>query len=230
MATPNIHCHNCPHRISGACALLKMGTSDGVSPNFQEHKARSIFVRRGQEPRFALILCQGHAIRFKQLSDGRRQILSMHRTGDMLIGPELMDSPLRYALAAMTDVRLALIAMQTVQDRISASPPLSFGFLAMAGEYQSELAELVTDIGRRTAAERISHFFLNMMEWTGSAVADNKCIMRIPHRQEDIADLLGLTTTHVNRVISGMRKQKLISVRDDIVSILDIAALRASIR
>jgi CRP-like cAMP-binding protein len=100
----------------------------------------------------------------------------------------------------------------------------------MAGEYQSELAELVTDIGRRTAAERISHFFLNMMEWTGSAVADNKCIMRIPHRQEDIADLLGLTTTHVNRVISGMRKQKLISVRDDIVSILDIAALRASIR
>lgn len=207
-----------------------MGSSDGVSPTFQEHKARNLLVRRGQEPRFAVILCQGHAICFKQLADGRRQILSMYRAGDMLIGPELMDSPLRYALSAMTDVRLALIAMHTLQDRMNASPPLSFAFLAMAGEYQSQLAELVTDIGRRTAAERISHFFLNMMEWTGSTVSDNKCIMRIPHRQEDIADLLGLTTTHVNRVISAMRKQKLIGMRDDIVSILDVATLRASIR
>ena len=207
-----------------------MGSSDGLLPTFQEHKARNLLVRRGQEPRFAVILCLGHAIRYNQLSDGRRQILSVHRAGDVLIGPELMGSPLRYALSSMTDVRVALVPMRTLQDRMGASPQLAIAFLAMAGEHHTHLAELVTDIGRRTAFERISHFFINMIEWTGSTVSDNTCIMRIPHRQEDIADLLGLTTTHVNRVISAMRKQKLISMRDDIVSILDVAALQAAIR
>lgn len=207
-----------------------MGGSDGVVPTFQEHKARSLLVRRGQEPRFAVILCQGHAIRHNQLSNGRRQILAVHRPGNLLIGPELMGSPLRYALTSMTDVRLGLVPMRTVQDSMASSPHLTASFLAMAGEYQNQLAELVTDIGRRTAFERISHFFINMIEWTGSVVSNNTCIMRVPHRQEDIADLLGLTTTHVNRVISAMRKQKLVSMRDDIVSLLDVAALQSSVR
>lgn len=230
MATPSMHCQTCPLRQGGICALLKMGGSDGAIPTFQEQKARGLLARRGQEPRFAVILCQGHAVRHSQLNDGRRQILSVHRAGDLLIGPELMGAPLRYIVSSMTDVRLALIAMSALQDRISADPRLAFAFLAMAAEYQNRLAELVTDIGRRTSFARISHFFIDMIAWTDSTVADNKCIIRIPHRQEDIADLLGLTTTHVNRVISAMRKQKLIGMRDDIVSILDVATLRASIR
>ena len=47
----------------------------------------------------------------------------------------------------------------------------------------------------------------------------------MPLTQEKLGDLLGLSLVHVNRVISQLRRDKLVDIRSGIVAIHDFARL-----
>ena len=64
------------------------------------------------------------------------------------------------------------------------------------------------------------------IEWEELPVENNQCAVRLTLRQEDMADLLGLTTTHVNRTISALRKSQIITLHDDKLKVLDYQRMR----
>lgn len=75
--------------------------------------------------------------------------------------------------------------------------------------------EWMTGMGRRTAFERIAHLFCEMylkLQAVGLA-GDYRCPM--PITQTDLADALGLTSVHVNRVLKEMRGRTLVTLRSN---------------
>ena len=73
---------------------------------------------------------------------------------------------------------------------------------------------------KRTAHERICRFLLKMTRDAHASLGENEAIVRIPLKREEIADYLGMTPTHVNRVYASLREQGLISVRSNVYTIL----------
>ena len=49
---------------------------------------------------------------------------------------------------------------------------------------------------------------------------------RLPLTQVDIADVLGLTAVHVNRVLKKFREEALIAVQNKLLHVLDVVSLQ----
>ena len=89
----------------------------------------------------------------------------------------------------------------------------------------ARLGEHVIDSGRRSAYERLSHFFLELFVRLKSAGLTVGMSFHAPLTQELIGDALGLTAIHVNRTLRSLRQDKLVAVDGKKVTILDFEAL-----
>ena len=91
--------------------------------------------------------------------------------------------------------------------------------------------QLIVDLGRRTADERIARLILNLAERLSqrrmTRTTETSAVeMEFPLRQHHIADATGLTAVHVNRVMSAVRSAGLIETNERSLTILDLPGLR----
>ena len=87
------------------------------------------------------------------------------------------------------------------------------------------MVEHLVNVGRRNAIQRLSHFLLEIckrMDFAGlGAGGDYRC----PLTQEHLADALGLTSIHVNRVLRQLRERNLVSLEKGTLHIKDLSKL-----
>jgi CRP/FNR family transcriptional regulator, anaerobic regulatory protein len=88
--------------------------------------------------------------------------------------------------------------------------------------------QLIVDLGRRTADERIARLILNLAERLAQRgmMQAATTAMDFPLRQHHIADATGLTPVHVSKVLSQFRRNGLIRISDRSLAILDPAGFR----
>ncbi len=87
------------------------------------------------------------------------------------------------------------------------------------------LAEHVINIARRSASQRVAHFFLDLFVRLNRRNPRPQMGFDMPITQELIADALGLTTVHVNRTLRTVRNDKLVAIDGKHVTILDYDSL-----
>ena len=88
------------------------------------------------------------------------------------------------------------------------------------------VVEHLVNIGRRSAIERTAHFFMELAERLNLIGQATETEFKCPLSQFVLADALGLTAIHVNRVLRQLRERQLLTVRKGSVSIHDLAGLR----
>ena len=88
------------------------------------------------------------------------------------------------------------------------------------------VVEHLVSIGRRSALERTAHFFMELAERLSLIGKATETEFECPLSQFVIADALGLTAIHVNRVLRELRERGLLTVRKKTVQIQDLAGLR----
>ena len=179
----------------------------------QTLNARQDIVRDGDKPSHCCLIISGWACRYKLLSQGNRQIFSFHVAGDIPDLQSLHVHTMDHSLATVTTATVAFISHESLREMTACHPGIASLFwrdtLIDAGIFR----EWMVGIGRRSAFERISHLFCEMylkLNAVGLA-GDYRCPM--PVTQVDIADALGLTPVHVNRVLKNMRGQALVTLR-----------------
>ena len=96
------------------------------------------------------------------------------------------------------------------------------------GRERSRADQLIVDLGRRTADERIARLILSLGERLArrNMVRENPLEFAFPLRQHHIADATGLTAVHVNKVLTEFRRDGLIKLSDRSLTILDEARFR----
>jgi CRP-like cAMP-binding protein len=175
--------------------------------------AHQDIVRDGDQPRHCCLIVSGWACRYKLLHEGKRQILSFHIPGDIPDLGTLHIPVMDHGLASMTKATIGFIPHESLRALIEAFPGVGALFwratLIDAGVFRT----WIVGMGRRSAFERIAHLFCEMyMRMQGAGLAgDHRCPM--PVTQADLADALGLTPVHVNRVLQTMRGTALITLR-----------------
>jgi CRP-like cAMP-binding protein len=81
------------------------------------------------------------------------------------------------------------------------------------------------NIGRRSAIERTAHFFLELGQRLALIGRVTNNGFARPLNQYVLADALGLSAIHVNRILRQLRERGLITLKAQQVIILDLAGL-----
>jgi CRP/FNR family transcriptional regulator, anaerobic regulatory protein len=194
--------------------------------------ARRIICREHDLHDAVPVICNGWAASVVTLSDGSRQILSFLLPGDLVSTTLLFESRPNCLVEAITEVRFRTFKRSYLKALVFEHPDL-FDKLAQAWIEEKDRADqLIIDLGRRTADERIARLILNLAErlakrgMLAPACATSVMEMDFPLRQHHIADATGLTPVHVSKVLSEFRRDGLIKISDRALTILDPAGFR----
>lgn len=183
-------------------------------------------VRGGDRPQHCCVLLSGFACRYLLLTDGRRQIVGFHPPGDI---PDLQNLHLQvmdHSVGAMMPTVAGYIQHEHVHRITSQHPRLIHAFWRETLIDAAIFRAWMVGLGRRTAHERIAHLICEMLlRFDAVGLAENRTF-RMPVTQNDIADALGLSNVHVNRVLQDLRRDELISWQRPDVAILDWDRLR----
>jgi CRP-like cAMP-binding protein len=88
------------------------------------------------------------------------------------------------------------------------------------------VVEHLVNIGRRSAIERTAHFFMELAERLSLVGLATETEFKCPLSQFVLADALGLTAVHVNRVLRQLRERGLLTLSRGRAQIHDLAELR----
>ena len=184
-------------------------------------------VTQGRKYDALFVMIDGISIRYRILRDGRRQILNIALPGDFVGFPACFFDRALYPISALTDVVVAPISFAVLINLFERHPHLA---AAIFWSFSSEAAiysERLTDIGRRTALERVAHFLLELLTRFQLIGLADECSFPMPLTQELLGDALSLSLPHVNRTLRQLREDGLVSIEAHQVFIKDVEALSA---
>ena len=110
---------------------------------------------------------------------------------------------------------------------IVSNPQTAFAFWWSAVQEEAILREQTLRLGRMNAKERIGHLLLELRLRMNTALGRHHDALPLPLTRTDIADALGLTSVHVSRTMSQMRRCDLIREDRNSVIIVDQERLMA---
>jgi CRP-like cAMP-binding protein len=167
-------------------------------------------VRDGACPSDCTLIVKGFACRYKVLEDGRRQIMSFHIPGDICDLQSLLLEKMDHGIGALVPCKVALIPHRTVLELAENYPGIGRALWRDTLIDAAVFREWMVGIGRRTAHERIAHLLCEVLVRFRSVglAEDHQC--DLPLTQAELADSLGLSAVHVNRVLQDLRGEGLI--------------------
>ena len=187
----------------------------------REHPPGRTIVRAGMTLSASTLLVEGIVCRYKDLADGQRQIMELHVPGDFVDLHGFLLKRLDHNLGTMTPVRVAHFPHDALRGITETHPHLGrmlwFSTLLDAAIHR----EKILSIGRRSAVARIAHILCELMVRLRLVGLADESGYDLPLTQADLADVTGLTSVHVNRMLKKLRDDRLLIFRGGRVSIDD---------
>jgi CRP-like cAMP-binding protein len=184
-------------------------------------------VHEGQLRQSAYILQAGWACSFKLLPDGGRQIIAFPLPGDCVGLRSILLRTSDHSFSALTDAVATPIEEPRLRQMFTEFPRLGAAVLWATSRDEVMIVEHLVSVGRRNAIERTAHFFLELFDRLKLVGLTSQDEFACPLNQYALADALGLSTIHVNRVLRQLREQKLMTFQGHKVVLDDPAALKA---
>ena len=202
------------------------GLDDIIDGELVIRKRRDL-IADGYEYRKLCFVKDGYAVRYKLLRNGKRQILNVILPGDVVGLPGSFYERAVYSVTAISDLRMNVCSLDAYVQLCYRHPQYGLALSWIAVQEATTYAEHVIDVGRRTPVERLSHFLLELHARLAAVGRAEKTRFRLPFSQEVIADVLGLSVPHLNRMMQQLRSEKLIADRERVVEFLDADALQS---
>lgn len=182
-------------------------------------------IHQGQSNQCAYVLASGWACSYKILPEGTRQIVNFKVPGDFLGLRSVLFRSSDHNVEPITPVQASEIRQSDLFAAFIATPRLATAVLWAASRDEAMLVEHLIDLGRRSATERMAHFLLELgarLRLVGMADRNGYAC---PLSQYLLADALGLSAVHVNRVLRELREQGLLTFQKGRVVFDDYDAL-----
>jgi CRP-like cAMP-binding protein len=204
-----VNCFECALR---ACGLFKpvsqneLAVINDIKRDHLTLPAGTEIVRAEQDSPELYTLYSGWAFRFKNLPDGRRQILNFLLPGDLLGLQAAMFDTAQHGIEALTDVELCLLPRHKIWHLFGQMPELAFDVTWLGAREESQVDENLLSAGRRSAAERIAALIITLYKRADALALVADRTFAFPLTQTHIADALGLSLVHTNKTLARLRR------------------------
>ncbi len=197
------------------------GLLSGACRNVRELPAGTHLIREGDEPDPVFVILEGWACGYKILPEGGRQIISFMLPGDFCDIHIAILQAIDHNIVTLTKASVASLPRAEMEALIQARPTLTQAFWWSQLVDQSISRSWIVSMGRRKSVERVAHLMCELyirMRNIGLA-SDDECDM--PLTQLVLADALGLTPVHVNRVLRMLKTAKVMELKRGSLRIID---------
>lgn len=191
------------------------------------HQRRRSFVAgrdmvlQGQSTQAAYILSAGWVCSYKIQSDGTRQIVDFQVPGDFLGLRSVLLRTSDHSFEPIGDIEAAEVLASDLLEAFSETPRLATAILWAASRDEAMVVEHLVGLGRREADARMAHYLLELGSKLALVGMGSKEGYDCPLTQYHLADALGLSAVHVNRVLRQLRESGLVTFRDGHVAFHD---------
>ena len=183
-------------------------------------------IHEGQSDAAAFIMADGWACSYKMLPDGERQIVDFQIPGDFLGLRSILFRTSDHSIEAVTRIEASVVLASDIMDAFSHAPRLATAVLWATSRDEAMVVEHLVNLGRRSAEERMAHFLLELGARLSLVGLGDRTGFDCPLTQYHLADALGLSAVHVNRVLRHLREVGLVTFQKGRVVFDDFAGLR----
>jgi CRP-like cAMP-binding protein len=184
-----------------------------------------VLVRAGEPMDTVYRLLTGSVARVRYMPDGRRQIISFSTPGDLLPARAVL-------LGNLPDFSIVLAnsAMESLDCRAAIKlatehPEVAFRLMWQISEDERRLRNNLMMLAKGSAKERVAAMIADIHGRLTLAAGPQERHKIISLRQQDIADYLGLTLVHVNRVLRSLREEGVIEVATGAIGVRDLSRI-----
>ncbi len=200
----------------------------GLPQRVLDAPGRTRIVEVGDRPTQCCLVTAGMVFRSKVAQTGGRQILSFHVPGDMVDLQTILFRTADHTIETTRNTRVVLIPHEAVLAVAAEHPALARAFWFDTLVDASIQRETMLNIGRRDARARTAHLLCELVIRLRRAGADGSAPIDLCVTQTDLADALGITSIHMNRVLARLRREGLITLDGRMLTVDDWHGLSAA--
>ncbi|MER8947261.1 Crp/Fnr family transcriptional regulator [Mesorhizobium sp. M0408] len=208
------------HPVGGTFSKDDWGNNDFLGVTARIYKPHSVICRQDDNNDGIFIVKSGWALLYRGLLDGERQIIDTPLRGD-IVGFRSVDGPRLASLASITELAVYEISSKKLVEAILSEGRLGKTIACSLARLNAILAEHLMNAGRRNAMSRTAHFLLELEERLSSVGLSAHGGYECPLTQHELADILGMTTVHLNRTLGELRKADLVAFRAGHVEVIN---------
>lgn len=208
-------------KLSKLAELNPADTAAVVSLTSHPHiyDSKQDMIREGDEPGPVFVVLKGWACRYKILPAGTRQIMAFLLPGDCCDLHVGMLAEMDHNLQAVTPCEVALIPGDKMEKLLEDHPAVARAMYKAQLIDEGILRAWIVSMGRRSSVERVAHLMCELYLRSFSINSTDE--VAFPISQIVLADALGMTPVHINRILRELRIAGAMSLKRGNLSITD---------
>lgn len=182
---------------------------------------RQDVIREGDPPGPLLVVLSGWACRYKVLPSGGRQIMAFLLPGDACDLHVGLLAEMDHSIQTLTDADIAFIPRPEMDALMDAHPTITRAMYISQLADEGTLRSWIVSMGRRSSIQRVAHLMCELYLRLAGAQDVQDAELTLPLSQVALADALGMTAVHINRVLGDLRACGAMELRRGTLTIKD---------
>lgn len=185
------------------------------------YAARQDLIREGDVPGPMFVMLDGWACRYKILPNGSRQIMAFLMPGDACdLHTKLLDQ-MDHGIQTITPAKVATVSRDTMRELMRNHPNVATGMYLAQLVDEGIMRAWIVSMGRRSSIERVAHLICELYLRARNIGLTHDAVFALPLSQLVLADSLGMTPVHINRVLKELRLGGAMAIARGSVTIID---------
>lgn len=190
-----------------------------------EYAARHDLIREGDRPGPMFVILDGWACRYKILPNGTRQVLAFLMPGDACDLHISLLAEMDHGIQTIVPSLVATISRAKMESLLDKRPGIAKALYTAQLIDEGTLRAWITSMGRRSSSERVAHLMCELYLRARNIGLITQAPFELPLSQLLLADALGMTAVHLNRVLKALRATEAMSLQRGKLIIVDPAKL-----
>jgi CRP-like cAMP-binding protein len=216
--------------VDKLCAFASLSGKDIAALNRATIKDRQVgakhdLIREGDRPGPVFVMLDGWACRYKILPSGLRQILGYLMPGDSCDLHIGLLAEMDHSIQTITPATYAAIERQEMDTLLEQHPAIAKAIYIAQLVDEGTMRAWITSMGRRASIERVAHLMCELYIRARNIGLTSDPTFALPLSQLMLADSLGMTAVHLNRVLKELRVRKAMKLKRGSLELTDVELL-----
>lgn len=182
-------------------------------------------IREGDRPGPVFVMLEGWACRYKILPNGTRQILAYLMPGDCCDLHVGLLAEMDHSIQTITAASVVAIEREEIDSILDHHPRIAKAIYIAQLIDEGTMRAWITSMGRRASIERVAHLMCELYIRARNIGITEGEAFALPLSQLLLADSLGMTAVHLNRVIKELRARGAMELKRGSVLLKDLPKL-----
>lgn len=213
--------------VQKLCGLADLSAGDtgaleAATRHPRRYSARQDLIREGDQPGPMFVVLDGWVCRYKILPNGARQIMAFLMPGDACDLHVKLLEEMDHSIQALTAASVATVTRDDMQALLDDHPPIARAMYTAQLIDEGVMRAWIVSMGRRSSIERVAHLICELyLRARAIGLTESDVEFKLPLSQLVLADALGMTAVHINRVLKELRLAGAMALQRGSVTIMD---------